>query len=168
MSNDLLEKMVRDFQDRIVRGTYDGIYRLDGAALDRVMECQASECATAFAELYGISDGLDLDAFLEKMQLGGSSKITVERSGNEILWTEHHEGRCVCPLVTRGVIALDVKLCGCAEHWVRKLFERRVKGPVKVELVGSAAQGDANCVFRVTIDDPSPPDGSQRAEAPKT
>ncbi len=156
MSEDLLEKMVRDFQDRIVRGTYDGVYRLEAPALDRVMECQASECVTAYTQLYGITDDLDLDAFLEKMQLGGSSKITIERSGKEILWTEHHEGRCVCPLVTRGVISLDVKLCGCAEHWVRKLFERRVKGPVRVELLDSAAKGGQNCVFRVTIDDPSP------------
>ena len=157
MAEDLLEKMVRDFQDRIVRGSYDGIYRLEGRALDCVMECQATECATAYTELYGIADVLPLDAFLERMQLGGSSKITVERSGNEILWTEHHEGRCVCPLVTRGVIPLDPKLCGCAEHWVRKLFERRVVGPVRVELVDSAAKGGQNCVFRVTIDDASPP-----------
>jgi hypothetical protein len=155
VSDNPIEKMVRDFQDRIVRGTYDGIYRLEGPALGGVMECQASECVTAFTELYGISDALDLDAFLEKMQLGGSSKISVERSG--ILWTEHHEGRCLCPLVTRGVIPLDPKLCGCAEHWLRKLFERRVVGPVRVELLDSAAKGGESCVFRVTIDDPSPP-----------
>lgn len=157
MSDDPIEKMVRDFQDRIVRGAYDGIYGLESPALDRVMECQASECVVAFTELYGISDALDLDAFLEKMQLGGSSKIGVERHGNEILLTEHHEGRCVCPLVTRGVISLDPKLCGCAEHWLRKLFERRVVGPVHVELLDSAAKGSENCVFRVTIEDPSPP-----------
>jgi hypothetical protein len=157
MSDDPIEKLVRDFQDRIVRGTYDGVYRLEAPALDGVMECQASECVTAFTALYGIPDDLGLDAFLERMQLGGSSKISVERSGNEILWTEHHEGRCVCPLVSRGVIALDAKLCGCAEHWLRKLFERRVVGPVKVELLDSAAKGGQNCVFRVTIDDPSPP-----------
>jgi predicted hydrocarbon binding protein len=42
-------------------------------------------------------------------------------------------------------------------HWLRKLFERHVRGPVRVELVNSAALGDQNCVFRVEIDDPSPP-----------
>ena len=77
MAEDLLEKMVRDFQDRIVRGTYDGIYRLEGRAIDCVMECQASECATAYTQLDGIPDDLPLDAFLERMQHGGSSKSTV-------------------------------------------------------------------------------------------
>lgn len=146
-----IEKMIRDFQDRILRGAYDGIYQLEGPALDRVMECHAAECARAFAELYDIPADLDLDAFLERMQLGGSSQITVERNGTEILWTEHHAGKCVCPMVTREVIPLDEKLCGCAEHWVRKLVERHVQGPVRVELVGSAAKGDENCVFRIVI-----------------
>jgi hypothetical protein len=158
MADDPNEKLLYAYQDRITRGCYEGIYQLDEASLDRVMECQASECARAFVELFQIPDDLDLDAFLERMQMGGSSKIGVRREGNTILWEEFHGGRCVCPLVTREVIPLDPALCGCAVHWLRKLFERRVKGPVHVELVDSAAHGNENCVFRVTIDDPSPPD----------
>jgi hypothetical protein len=76
MPEDPNEKLVRDFQDRIVQGCYRGIYGLDEAGLERVMECQADACAHAFLQLFGIPDDLDLDAFLEKMKLGGSSKST--------------------------------------------------------------------------------------------
>jgi hypothetical protein len=103
-----LEKAVRDFQDRITAGTFEGIWTLDEASLDRVMECQ---------------------------------------------------GRCVCPLVTRGVIGLESGLCRCALHWLRMLIERHVRGPVRVELVESAAGGSADCVFRVTLPDGASPGG---------
>jgi hypothetical protein len=153
MSEDPVEKIVRDFQDRITRGTYDGIYRLDEPDLDHVMECQAAACATAFAELYQIPDDLDLDGFLEKMEMGGSSKIRIRREGNTILWEELHGGQCVCPLVTRGVVPLEPGLCRCAVHWLRKLFEQHVRGPVQVEMLDSAALDGENCVFRVSIED---------------
>jgi hypothetical protein len=151
------EKLVRDFQDQITGGCYDGVYSLDEKSLDRVMECQADACVRAYVQLFDISDDLDLDAFLEKMRMGGSSKIGIRRENDTILLEEFHGGQCVCPLVTRKVIPLEPGLCRCAVHWLRKLFERRVKGPVHVELVGSAALGDENCTFRVTIGDPSPP-----------
>jgi hypothetical protein len=63
----------------------------------------------------------------------------------------------MCPLVTREVIPLEQGLCGCAVHWLRMLVERHVVGPVKVELIDSAARGSENCVFRIEIEDPSPP-----------
>lgn len=149
-----LEKAIRDFQDRITEGTFQGIYALDEASRDRVMECQARACVRAFAEVYQIPADLDLEEFLERMRLGGSSKIRIERQGNTLLWEEQHEGRCVCPLVTRGVIPLDAALCGCAIHWLRMLIERHTEGSVHVELLESAAQGSPNCVFRVTLPDP--------------
>jgi hypothetical protein len=159
MSDNPIEKLIRDFQDSITRGTYEGIYSLDEPALERVMECQADACVRAFADLYQIRADLDLDAFLERMTLGGSSKVAIQRNGNTILFEELHAGRCVCPLVTREVIPLEPGLCRCAVHWLRKLFERHVRGPVHVELVDSAALGNPNCVFRIEIEDPSPPLG---------
>jgi hypothetical protein len=152
-----VDKIVREFQDRILHGTYDGIYELDEPALETVMECQASSCARAFAELYQIPADLDLDGFLDRMTLGGSSKIRITRKGDSILWEELHEGRCVCPLVTRGVIRLEPGLCRCAVHWVRKLFERHVRGPVHVEMLDSAARSRENCVFRITVEDAARP-----------
>lgn len=158
ISDNPVEKLIRDFQDQITRGTYDGIYSLDARSLDRVMECQASACARAYVELYQISADLDLDGFLAKMEMGGSSKIRITRDGNTILWEELHDGQCMCPLVTREVVRLEPGLCVCAAHWVRNLFERHVRGPVHVEMVDSVAHGNQNCIFRITIEDTSRPD----------
>jgi hypothetical protein len=158
VSDNPTEKLIRDFQDRITRGAYEGIYALDEAARDGVMQCQAHACVRAFTELYQISDDLDLDGFLEKMTMGGSSRIRIQREDpNTILWEELHEGECMCAFVTREVIPLEPGLCSCAVHWLRMLVERHVVGPVKVELLDSAAQGSENCVFRIEIEDPSPP-----------
>jgi hypothetical protein len=158
VSENPTEKLIRDFQDRIMEGTHERIYGLDEASLERVMQCQADACVRAFAELYQISSDLDLDAFLEKMTLGGSSKIRIQRKDSHtIIWEELHNGQCMCPLVTREVIPLEPGLCRCAVHWLRLLFERHVRGPVSVELIDSVARGSENCVFRVEIEDPSPP-----------
>ncbi len=157
MSENPVEKMVRDFQDRIVSGTFAGIRELAEDAHDKVMECQAASCAVAYAELYQIPAELDLDAFLEKMSMGGSSKLEIEYEDGALIWRELHSGKCVCPLVTREVIPLEPGLCRCAEHWIRKLLERHVRGPVRVEMLESAALGNENCVFRIEIDDPTHP-----------
>jgi hypothetical protein len=159
VSDNPVEKMIRDFQDSITRGTYDGIYGLPEPALEHVMECQADSCVRAYTDLYQISAELDLDGFLERMELGGSSRIEIRRDGNAIFFEELHSGQCVCPLVTREVIPLKPELCRCAVHWLRKLFERHVRGPVHVELLDSAALGSQNCVFRIEIEDVSRPPG---------
>jgi hypothetical protein len=151
--DDPVERILRDFQDRILSGTYEGIYALDERSRESVMECQARSCTRAFVELYQIPEDLDLDAFLAHMETGGSSRIRTRREGHTVLWEELHEGRCICPMVTRGVIPLEPALCRCAVHWLRMLFERHVRGPVHVELLDSAALGDQNCTFRVTIED---------------
>jgi len=111
MSDNPIEKLIRDFQDSITRGTYDGIYALDEPGLERVMECQADACVRAYVDLYEIPADLDLDAFLEKMKMGGSSKVEIRRDGNMIFFEELHGGQCVCPLVTREVIPLEPQLC---------------------------------------------------------
>ena len=156
MADDPVEELVRHFQDQIVSGTWKGLCGLDEASFDGVMACQATSCAQAYVQLFQIPDTLDLDAFLERMALGGSSKIEFKREGNTILWNEIHGGECMCPLVKRGVVPLEPGLCRCAVHWVRDLVARRVKGPVHVRLLDSVALGSQNCTFEVVVDDPSP------------
>jgi hypothetical protein len=165
MAEDPSEKLVRDFQDRIVAGTWDGLRQLDEGARDRVLACQGASCAQAFVSLFQISDELPLDAFLERMRLGGASRIEITRSGDTIRWEELHDGECMCPLVKRGVIALDPSLCRCAVHWLRDLFERRVQGPVRVDLLDSVAHGGRNCVFEVTLGAEERPYGQERSPA---
>jgi hypothetical protein len=147
------EALVRQFQDRIVRGAWDGVLRLDDGARDGVLACQGAACAQAFVELFQIPDDLPLDDFLERMRLGGASKVEITRDGDVIRWEELHGGECMCPLVKRGVIPLAPSLCRCAVHWLRDLFVRRVKGPVHVRLLDSAAHGSQNCVFEVRLGD---------------
>lgn len=151
MAEDWVDKALREFQRSIVRGAYEGIYSLDEEHLDGVMVAQARSCVQAFVDLYGISEDMDLDEFLARMTLGGSSKITIRREGNTILWDEQHEGECMCPLVKQGIISLQPSLCNCAIHWLRMLVERHVDQPVRVELLDSVAQGSRNCTFRITV-----------------
>jgi hypothetical protein len=156
MADHPADELVRQFQDRIVAGTWNGLRGLDEAGFDGVMACQAASCAQAYVQLFQIPDTLDLDGFLERMVLGGSSKIEIRREGNTIRWEEIHGGECMCPLVKRGVVPLEPGLCRCAVHWVRDLFARHVKGPVHVRLLDSVALGAQNCTFEVVVDDPSP------------
>lgn len=151
MAEDWIEQLTRDFQDKITRGTYEGIYALEGEALDGVMQCQAHACFEAFVQLYALPEDLDLDAFLARIATGGPSRILIQRDGNTILWDEQHEGQCMCPFVRREVVALKPALCGCAVHWLRKLIERHARRPAEVELLDSVAQGSQNCLFRITL-----------------
>ena len=159
MSEASIEQMLRDFLARILQGTFDGVCALDEESQDCVMERQAESCVRGYVELHQIPDALELDAFLERMELGEPGRIRIQRDGNSILFDESQHGQCACPLVTQNVIPLRPELCRCSTHWVRKLFERHVRGPVRVEVVESVALGSQNCVFRVEIGDPSPPVG---------
>lgn len=143
---------MRQFQDRLVGGLYRGLYELEGVPLRRVMDAQADTCAQAFVALHQIPPHLDLEQFLERMKTAGPSRITVERHGDDtLLWTEWHEGECVCPHVRRGTIPLDPKLCLCGETWVRLLIERHARRHAHVALSESVATGAKNCVYRITL-----------------
>ena len=109
MSDHPIEKLIRDFQDSITRGTYDGIYALDETGLERVMECQADACVRAYVDLYQIPADLDLDAFLEKMKMGGSSKIEIRRDG-EVWRQTYRRGDPVSPFEKIGVSDQRLKL----------------------------------------------------------
>lgn len=154
MSEDWLEELFRDYQDAITRGAYQGIYALDGEALDAVMREQASSCVHSFVKLFDIPANLDLDGFLEAMATGGSTKVNITRDGDTIVWEEEHNGECMCPLVKRGVVALKPQLCVCGVHWLRMLVERHAQRPVEVELLESVATGSRNCSMRITLGSP--------------
>jgi len=156
MAEDWIEQLMRDYQDRLTRGLYDGISQLPEQELDRVMQCQAHACVQEFVKLYDLPEHLDLDAFLERMKIGGPSKINVRRHGDTIFWEELHEGQCMCPLVKRDVIGLKPELCHCAVHWLRLLIERHARRGARVELIESVATGARNCVFRVILEPVSP------------
>lgn len=149
---DWVEELRRDFQDRIVAGTYQGLLQLDDQTQDRVMQCQARTCMEGFVELYDLDASLDLDRFLDRIANGaGPSEIDIERDGETIVWRERHHGQCMCPLVARGVVPANEMLCRCSVHWVRMLIERHARRPAEVELAESVARGDQDCVFRIRL-----------------
>jgi hypothetical protein len=152
---DWVEQLMRTFRDDLVGGLYEGIYGLEGEPLRRVMDTQAEACVHAFVALADIPPDLDFDTFLERMKISGPSRVRVESAGDdELLWTELHEGECVCPHVRQQVIRLDPKLCLCGETWVRLLIERHARRRAEVSLVESVATGAQNCVYRIRLLDP--------------
>lgn len=158
---DWVEQLMRSFRDRLVAGLYEGVYALEGSPLRRVMDAQAEACVLAFVALTEIAPELDLESFLERMKTSGPSRVVIERVGDdELLWTELHEGECVCPHVRQNVVRLDPKLCLCGETWVRLLIERHARRPAEVELVESVATGARNCVYRVRLRDASASPGA--------
>ena len=87
---------------------------------------------------------LTFEAFLERMKTAGPSRVRIDPVGDdELLWTELHDGECVCPHVRQNVVRLDPKLCLCGETWVRLLVERHARRRADVELVESVSDGRA-------------------------
>jgi hypothetical protein len=158
-----VEELMRSFRDKLVGGMYEGVYALEGEPLRQVMDAQADVCMQAFVALMEIPRDLDFDGFMDRMKTSGPSKIQLDRIGDdELLWTELHEGECVCPHVRQGIIRLDPKLCLCGETWVRLLVERHARRQAQVEMVESVATGAMNCVYRISLGDPlALPPGSQ-------
>jgi hypothetical protein len=150
-ATDWLQELIRTFQDKLTCGLYDAIYGLEPPAVDTLMRAQARTCVGAFLELGTLRTPMPLDEFLEAMRTAGPSRIDIRREGNVIHWTELHDGKCVCPFVTRNVIRLDPKLCICGAHWVKVLFETVTQTQVDVQTLGTVATGGKNCRFLVTV-----------------
>ena len=152
---DWVEQLMRSVRDKLVGGMYEGVYALDGAPLRRVMDAQAEACVHAFVALADIPPELDLEAFMERMKTAGPSRVRIDPVGDdELLWTELHDGECVCPHVRQNVVRLDPKLCLCGETWVRLLVERHARRRADVELVESVATGACNCIYRIRLREP--------------
>ncbi len=150
-ATDWLQELIRTFQDKLTCGLYEAIYGLEQPAVDTLMRAQARTCVGAFLDLGTLRTPMPLNEFLQAMQTAGPSRIEIRREGNVIHWTELHDGKCVCPFVTRNVIRLDPKLCICGGHWVKVLFETVTQTQVDVETLETVATGSKNCCFRVTV-----------------
>ncbi len=151
-ADDWVVDLMRSFQQKLTAGLLRGAYTLEGEPLRQVMDAQAEACVHAFSELSDLPPDLDFESFLERMRTAGPSKMELTRlSPDELLWTELHEGQCVCPHVRLGTIALDRRLCRCGETWVRLLVERHARRPAAVSIVESVATGSRNCVYSIRL-----------------
>lgn len=146
-----LEAMLQEYQDKLTHGIYEAIYDLDEASLESIMRCQAHTCLDAFLDFSGVPSRMSLedlaDAVRDVEPLGGD----IERRGDVIRWTGNQRGECACPLVRKGVIRLDPKLCDCSKHWVQHLFDRVAHTPVNVEIIETVATGGSACSFEITL-----------------
>ncbi len=156
--DDWVVDLMRSFQQKLTAGLLEGAYALEGTPLRQVMDAQAEACVHAFTELSDLPPDLDWEAFLERMRTAGPSKMELTRLGpDEFLWTELHEGQCVCPHVRLCTVRLDRRLCLCGETWVRLLVERHARRPAAVSLLESVATGSRNCVYSIRLLAPPEP-----------
>lgn len=146
-----LDAMLQEYQDKLTHGIYEAIYDLDEASFESIMRCQAHTCVDAFLDFSGVPSRMSLedlaDAVRDVEPLGGD----IERRGDVIRWTGNQRGECACPLVRKGVIRLDPKLCDCSKHWVKHLFDRIAHTPVNVEIIETVATGGSTCSFEITL-----------------
>lgn len=148
--DETVDEELRCYQDKLTCGLYEAIYDLDDAPRDAIMKRQAQTCVAAFLELADLSTPMDLDSFREAMRTAQPMGAEIEQEGDVIQWTQNQRSQCVCPLVQRGVVRLDPKLCACSAYWVKYLFEEIGHTPVRVEIVETVARGDQTCRFKIT------------------
>jgi len=87
----------------------------------------------------------DLLNLLNEEHIGGGR---LSRTG-DIIHAEYH--RCYCGSVSKTETRFSPTYCQCSCGWYRHLFETILKGPVRVELLGSIIQGDSHCLFRIHL-----------------
>jgi hypothetical protein len=145
-----VDEELRCYQDRLTCGLYEAIYGLDDASLDDIMKRQAQTCVDAFLDLAGLSSPMDMDSFREAMRTAQPMGAEIEQEGDVLHWTQNQRSQCVCPLVQRGAVRLDPKLCACSAYWVKYLFEKIGHTPVRVDIVETVARGGQTCRFKIT------------------
>jgi hypothetical protein len=59
-----VQKLIRDFQDKLTCGLYETIYDLGAPTRDTLMEGQARACVSAFLEMADMPAGMEMDSFL--------------------------------------------------------------------------------------------------------
>jgi hypothetical protein len=146
-----LEEMLHDYQDKLICGLYEAIYDLDQASLDTIMRRQAHTCVAAFLDFTGLPSRVSLEDLADAVRDVEPLGADIERRGDVIRWTGNQRGECACPMVRRGVIRLDPKLCDCSKHWVKHLFDRITHTPVSVEIIETVATGGSACRFEITL-----------------
>ena len=150
-SQEFLEELLRSHEDEVVCGLYRGLLTLDQPSFDAVIREAASACRARFMRMANLPTDLDLDEMIERMRRAGPDRIEIEREGDEILWRELREGQCMCPIVRRGIVELEPRMCACAAEWARGLVEMFYRGPVTVEIVETVATGSNSCLFRLKL-----------------
>jgi predicted hydrocarbon binding protein len=134
---------------RMIDFMVNGLEGLDEETAQRIMERCGEACAEA--------GDLGLARKIAEETTGIDEIIA--RANDEIAWCgrwTREEGTitavcitCGCPLVRRGIVELNGTFCLCSRGWVKAVFEKLLKRPVRVELEKAIGRGDDTCKYNV-------------------
>jgi predicted hydrocarbon binding protein len=126
-----------------------GLEGLDEETTQRIMERCGEACAEA--------GDMGLARKIAEETTGIDEIIA--RANDEIAWCgrwTREEGTitavcitCGCPLVRQGIVELNGTFCLCSRGWVKAVFEKLLKRPVRVELEKAIGRGDDTCKYNV-------------------
>ena len=130
-----------------LRGVIDGLKNVDDETATKLLKKCGEMCARSWIKMVGLDrKKYDLDSFIAKLnEIPGPSSW--KKEGNTI-YEEITGGKCVCPLVTWGVIEPNSRMClVCCPSWSKTLF-RDITGLSKMfKLVDSVARGGDKCIM---------------------
>ncbi len=141
-----------ELRDEWIRGVVRGLEELSDGTARKVLKACGESCAKSWVNTYSCNpEFYDVDSWIKLVNEMEPGVRNVEREDNIIVY-ELKPGKCVCPLVTGGIIKPSRKLClACASNFFEYLFGKVAKKPVKAELVESYATGADKCVFKVHL-----------------
>jgi hypothetical protein len=81
----------------------------------------------------------------------GEGKASITRQGNIIDYITA-SGQCVCPLIKYYKLFKPFpNLCLCSKNFAQGLYEVGHKGPVRVEVLETYAQGGNSCHWKIEL-----------------
>ena len=129
-----------------VKGLMDGLSEIDEETASKLFRKCGEACLRSWVEMVGWeNEKFDLDTLVSKVDAMPDSHW--RREGDTVY---EEIAKCVCPLVTWGVIEPNKKMCmGCCKNWYKTLF-RELTGLTeeRFELIDSIGLGGDKCVFR--------------------
>jgi hypothetical protein len=136
------------FLSEWVKGVLEGLNSVEEGKLPNVLAKCGERCMRSWIATAGLDKQcFTLDTLISKFnEMPG---IVWKKEGNTI-YEELSFGKCICPMVTWGIIEPNSKLClGCTRNFHKTLF-REVAGlsVEKSELIDSVALGGDKCIFR--------------------
>ena len=141
-----LEAFLREW----MRGVWEGLSEMDEKTVKSILRKASEACARIWIGLYGYDPKLyDMDSYISAHDERPGNRC--KKEDDSILY-EFKRERCMCPLVSEGIVKSTPKLCStCFANWLEFVFGIVAKGPVRAELIKSLACGHDKCVFRIHL-----------------
>lgn len=145
----------------IMRGTMEGIFKLDRDSREMILSEMANKCADHAYEVYELpaDGGMDIDALISEVPPRSLREQflvrKISREGDTVNWaaeTGQFGVGCMCILVLMGVIDPTCELCECGKYFCRRLIERATDSKVGTHTGSTLLRGDKEaCRFIVHL-----------------